>query len=96
MNKQNTFLYLNDLNFTVAGYLMDLVRDSGLNLKLGLVQTAYANGNSTKYISETLVCVHKIVKKAKSDAILFLWDSSIETDFFSYILEFLSCSLIIQ
>ncbi|CAH1396566.1 unnamed protein product [Nezara viridula] len=38
----------------VAGYLMDLVRDSGLNLKLGLVQTAYANGNSTRYISEKL------------------------------------------
>ncbi|XP_014287806.1 phosphoacetylglucosamine mutase [Halyomorpha halys] len=38
----------------VAGYLMDLVRDSGLDLKLGLVQTAYANGNSTRYISEKL------------------------------------------
>lgn len=43
------FLYI------VAGYLMDLVKDSGLNLKMGLVQTAYANGNATKYIRDTLV-----------------------------------------
>ena len=41
----------------VAGYLMDLVRDSGLDRRLGLVQTAYANGNSTRYISEKLVCL---------------------------------------
>ncbi|XP_049956359.1 phosphoacetylglucosamine mutase [Schistocerca serialis cubense] len=50
----------------VAGYLMDLVRESGLSLRLGLVQTAYANGNSTKYISQTLhvpvVCVPTGVK----------------------------------
>ncbi|CAA9998553.1 unnamed protein product [Nesidiocoris tenuis] len=38
----------------VASYLIDLVKGSGLNLNLGLVQTAYANGNSTKYITETL------------------------------------------
>ncbi len=38
----------------MAGYLQQLVRDSGLHLKLGLVQTAYANGSSTRYINETL------------------------------------------
>nr|QEV87526.1 phosphoacetylglucosamine mutase [Locusta migratoria manilensis] len=50
----------------VAGYLMDLVRESGLSLRLGLVQTAYANGSSTKYISQSLnvpvVCVPTGVK----------------------------------
>ncbi|KAK9501943.1 hypothetical protein O3M35_012571 [Rhynocoris fuscipes] len=38
----------------VAGYLMELVNESGLHLNLGIVQTAYANGSSTKYISEVL------------------------------------------
>jgi len=40
----------------VAGFLKDLLRESGLleQLKLGLVQTAYANGSSTKYINNTL------------------------------------------
>ncbi|KAJ4431489.1 hypothetical protein ANN_20087 [Periplaneta americana] len=37
-----------------AGYLMELVQKSKLDLQLGLVQTAYANGSSTSYISETL------------------------------------------
>jgi hypothetical protein len=40
---------------TVAGYLMELIVLSKLDLKMGLVQTAYANGSSTKYIMETLV-----------------------------------------
>jgi hypothetical protein len=34
---------------------MELVQRSNLGLQLGLVQTAYANGSSTNYISETLV-----------------------------------------
>ena len=34
---------------------MELLVSCQLNLKLGLVQTAYANGSSTKYINETLV-----------------------------------------
>lgn len=38
----------------VAGYLMELVKESGLPLNLGIIQTAYANGSSTNYISETL------------------------------------------
>ncbi|XP_050398269.1 phosphoacetylglucosamine mutase [Patella vulgata] len=38
----------------VAGYLQELVARSGINLKLGLVQTAYANGSSTEYITDTL------------------------------------------
>jgi len=47
---------------TVAGYLMELVKKSSLDLQLGLVQTAYSNGSSTSYISKTLVrCVVQYV-----------------------------------
>jgi phosphoacetylglucosamine mutase len=38
----------------VAGYLKDLVQETGLSLNLGLVQTAYANGSSTNYITKKL------------------------------------------
>ncbi|KAL4232056.1 Phosphoglucomutase-3 [Mactra antiquata] len=38
----------------VAGYLKNLVKETGLTLNLGLVQTAYANGSSTKYITDKL------------------------------------------
>ncbi|GJN93509.1 hypothetical protein Rhopal_006566-T1 [Rhodotorula paludigena] len=37
-----------------AGFIMDLVKDSGLGVKVGVVQTAYANGASTKYLTEVL------------------------------------------
>lgn len=38
-----------------AEYLKELIEASGLDVKLGIVQTAYANGASTAYISEVLV-----------------------------------------
>ncbi len=40
----------------IAGYFKKLLSEAGLDkdVKLGLVQTAYANGASTKYIEETL------------------------------------------
>ncbi|XP_064548402.1 phosphoacetylglucosamine mutase [Drosophila montana] len=38
----------------VAGYLMDLIKSCELDLRLGLVQTAYANGASTDYIVNEL------------------------------------------
>ncbi|XP_064631182.1 phosphoacetylglucosamine mutase-like isoform X2 [Lineus longissimus] len=38
----------------IAGYLMELLRESGLKLYLGLIQTAYANGSSTNYIVNEL------------------------------------------
>ncbi|KAI0219535.1 Phosphoacetylglucosamine mutase [Lamellibrachia satsuma] len=38
----------------VAGYLKELVLQSALELKFGLVQTAYANGSSTDYINNKL------------------------------------------
>ncbi len=39
----------------VAGYLKELLTQAKLELNLGLVQTAYANGSSTKYIKDQLV-----------------------------------------
>jgi len=38
----------------IAGYLMDLVKQAEISLRLGLVQTAYANGASTDYIVDEL------------------------------------------
>lgn len=34
---------------------MDLATKCGINLRMGIVQTAYANGASTDYIVNTLV-----------------------------------------
>ncbi|XP_059471825.1 phosphoacetylglucosamine mutase [Neocloeon triangulifer] len=59
----------------VAGHLMDLVAASKLKLNLGLVQTAYANGSSTEYISKTLkvpvACVPTGVKHLHHKALEF-------------------------
>ncbi|XP_045470715.1 phosphoacetylglucosamine mutase [Harmonia axyridis] len=38
----------------IAEYLKGLVEDTGFDVNLGLVQTAYANGASTEYITNTL------------------------------------------
>ncbi|KAG5669024.1 hypothetical protein PVAND_016926 [Polypedilum vanderplanki] len=38
----------------IADYLMNLVKKCGISLKLGIVQTAYANGASTDYIKQQL------------------------------------------
>lgn len=45
----------------VASFIVRLVKDAGLEdtqekIKVGVVQTAYANGNSTKYLSEVRSC----------------------------------------
>lgn len=46
---------ISQLFWQVAGYLQELVTKSGLKLSLGLVQTAYANGSSTKFVTEMMV-----------------------------------------
>ena len=38
-----------------AMYIMDLVKAAGVEIKVGVVQTAYANGNSTSYLTKVLV-----------------------------------------
>ena len=50
-----TFVELLIFSCLVAGFLKELCTESGVKLNLGLVQTAYANGSSTKYINEKLV-----------------------------------------
>lgn len=59
----------------IADYLMDLVKRCGLELNLGLVQTAYANGASTDYIVNKLkvpvACVPTGVKHLHHKALDF-------------------------
>lgn len=55
-NQDGTFQLLDGdkIATLVAGYLKELVNTSGLDINIGLVQTAYANGSSTDYINNTL------------------------------------------
>lgn len=59
----------------IADYLMDLVKKCGLELSMGLVQTAYANGASTDYIKNTLkvpvACVPTGVKHLHHKALQY-------------------------
>ncbi|XP_025603088.2 phosphoacetylglucosamine mutase [Athalia rosae] len=59
----------------IASYFKELLLESGLSLHLGLVQTAYANGGSTDYISNVLkvpvVCVPTGVKHLHHEAAYF-------------------------
>lgn len=59
----------------VATYFKELLETSGLSLQLGLVQTAYANGGSTNYISNILrvpvACVSTGVKHLHKKALEF-------------------------
>ncbi|XP_050535515.1 phosphoacetylglucosamine mutase isoform X2 [Daktulosphaira vitifoliae] len=56
IDETNTFYLLDGdrIATLVAGYLKELIMASGLNINIGLVQTAYSNGNSTNYISNEL------------------------------------------
>lgn len=55
-DKENFVLLDGDRIATlIASYLIDLIRKCGIDLKLGIVQTAYANGASTDYIVKELV-----------------------------------------
>ncbi|XP_018576461.1 phosphoacetylglucosamine mutase [Anoplophora glabripennis] len=59
----------------VAGYLQEIVQQTGIDLNMGLVQTAYANGASTEYITEKLkvpvACVPTGVKHLHHKALTF-------------------------
>lgn len=56
----------------IADYLMDLVQKCGLDLKLGIVQTAYANGASTDYIVKKLKVPVACVPTGGSFCFIFL------------------------
>ncbi|XP_071171739.1 phosphoacetylglucosamine mutase-like isoform X1 [Mytilus edulis] len=76
-DKDNTFHLLDGdkIATLVAGYLKNLMSESGLTLNLGLVQTAYANGSSTDYITNKLqvpvACVSTGVKHLHHKALEF-------------------------
>ncbi|KAL1513777.1 hypothetical protein ABEB36_003142 [Hypothenemus hampei] len=57
----------------IAGYLKEILEKTGLKLNLGLVQTAYANGASTDYITKELkvpvACVATGVKHLHHKAV---------------------------
>lgn len=57
-DEQNVFRLLDGdrIATLVASFLGDLVRQSGLadSIKIGVVQTAYANGAATKYVEQNL------------------------------------------
>ncbi|XP_076648180.1 phosphoglucomutase 3-like protein nst [Halictus rubicundus] len=59
----------------IAGYFKELLKECGLTFQFGLVQTAYANGGSTNYISNILkipvVCTSTGVKHLHSEALKF-------------------------
>ncbi|KAJ8920194.1 hypothetical protein NQ315_011855 [Exocentrus adspersus] len=59
----------------VAAYLKEIVQKTGIDLNMGLVQTAYANGASTEYITEKLkvpvACVPTGVKHLHHKALTF-------------------------
>lgn len=76
-DEQNKFHLLDGdrIATLVASYFKNLLQESGLSLELGLVQTAYANGGSTDYISEVLkvpvACVPTGVKHLHHKALDF-------------------------
>ncbi|OLY82610.1 Phosphoacetylglucosamine mutase [Smittium mucronatum] len=54
-NKNFKYLDGDKISSLIAMHLKDLLQTSGLsNIKLGVVQTAYANGSSTRYIRKSL------------------------------------------
>ena len=59
----------------IAQYLKELLQESNLSFQLGLVQTAYANGGSTNYISNVLqipvACVSTGIKHLHKKALEF-------------------------
>ncbi|XP_076754007.1 phosphoglucomutase 3-like protein nst [Xylocopa sonorina] len=59
----------------IATYFKELLQESGLSFQLGLVQTAYANGGSTDYISNVLqipvACVSTGIKHLHNKALEF-------------------------
>jgi len=48
--RDEVFVYMQ-----IAGYIGHLVKGFGEAITLGVVQTAYANGSSTRYITDILV-----------------------------------------
>ncbi|KAK6531665.1 Phosphoacetylglucosamine Mutase [Orbilia ellipsospora] len=77
VDKSNTFHLLDGdkIATLAASFIVDLVRASGIaDFNLGVVQTAYANGNSTKYIEKLglpVVCTPTGVKHLHHAALAY-------------------------
>ncbi|KAK6622087.1 hypothetical protein RUM44_001894 [Polyplax serrata] len=56
IDEENKFHLLDGdrIAILIASYIIELIRSSNLDITLGIVQTAYANGSSTDYISKVL------------------------------------------
>ena len=52
----------------VAAFIVELTKSAGLDdqIQVGIVQTAYANGGSTKYLSEVLSLMHQSRQRGSS------------------------------
>jgi len=56
-----------------ASFIIDLVRTAGLgDIKIGVVQTAYANGSSTAYLTNVLVRTLKIILNRMYETIIII------------------------
>ncbi len=70
IDKNNQFRILDGDRFSVlyASFLSIKLKEAKLfdDVKIGVVQTAYANGRSTDYIVNTMVRIFKIVMKINS------------------------------
>ncbi|XP_012173920.1 phosphoacetylglucosamine mutase isoform X2 [Bombus terrestris] len=77
MDEDNKFHLLDGdrIATLIAEYLKELLQESHLSFQLGLVQTAYANGSSTDYISNVLqipvACVSTGIKHLHNKALEF-------------------------
>jgi phosphoacetylglucosamine mutase len=51
-----------------AHFIANLLDEAGIeSIKVGVVQTAYANGSSTNYLTKVLVCLKKAFLKTVFD-----------------------------
>lgn len=54
-----------------AMFIMDLVKAAGIEIKVGVVQTAYANGNSTSYLTKVLVVSSLFLTYAENPCVMY-------------------------
>ncbi|XP_041832062.1 phosphoacetylglucosamine mutase [Melanotaenia boesemani] len=60
----------------ICTYLKELINQAGLDLKIAVVQTAYANGSSTRYLEDTM----KVIVKCTKTGVKHLHHAALEFD----------------
>jgi phosphoacetylglucosamine mutase len=60
VNHKESFRMLDGDKIAVLAtdYISELVKNAGVELQVGCVQTAYANGSSTKYLKQVRISLH--------------------------------------